>query len=92
MSLRGFAIMNFWSDDVSAAAAWSADFLGIPPYFERHAPAGRLAYAEFRVGDHQDELGIIDNGYRPPSATGAPGGADMHNSHHVDVVASPKQV
>lgn len=54
------------------------------PYFERSGPSGRLAYAEFRIGDHEDELGIIDSSYRPPGATTDPGGAVMH--WHVDNV------
>ncbi|WP_300013921.1 VOC family protein [Pseudonocardia sp.] len=82
MSLRGFATLNIWADDVAAAADWYAGFLGVPPYFERPGPEGRPAYIEFRLGDHHDELGIIDRRYAPPAATGGPGGAIMH--WHVD--------
>ena len=38
MSLRGFATLNIWADDVAAATAWYADFLGIEAYFMRPAP------------------------------------------------------
>ena len=82
MSLRGFATINYWADDVAAAADWYADLLGVRPYFERPGPGGRPAYVEFRVGDHQAELGIIDRAYAPPEATAGPGGAVMH--WHVD--------
>jgi len=82
VSLRGFATINYWADDVAAAADWYADLLGVRPYFERPGPGGRPAYVEFRVGDHQAELGIIDRAYAPPEAASGPGGAVMH--WHVD--------
>jgi hypothetical protein len=41
------------------ARSWYAQFLGIEPYFVRPED-GPPAYVEFRVGDYQDELGIID--------------------------------
>ncbi len=82
MSLRGFATLNIWADDVAAAAAWYAAFLGVDAYFDRPGPEGRPAYVEFRVGDHQAELGIIDRRYAPPGAAAGPGGAIMH--WHVD--------
>jgi predicted enzyme related to lactoylglutathione lyase len=74
--------MNIWADDVPAAAAWYADFLGQEPYFSRSGPDGRPAYIEFRIGDHADELGIIDRRWQPSAATAGPGGAIMH--WHVD--------
>lgn len=82
MSLRGFSTINVWADDVAAAAAWYVEFLGIEPYFVRPGPDGRPAYVEFRIGDSQDELGIIDRAYEPPSAAAGPGGVVMH--WHVD--------
>ena len=82
MSLRGFSTINFWADDVAAAAAWYTDFLGVTAYFQRPGPDGRLAYAEFRIGDYQAELGIIDRRYAPSGASAEPGGAIMH--WHVD--------
>jgi uncharacterized glyoxalase superfamily protein PhnB len=87
MSLRGFSTISFWAEDVGAAAAWYAEFLGFDPYFERSGPEGNLAYAEFRIGDYQNELGIIDRRYHPSQdATDTtaiePGGAVMH--WHVD--------
>ena len=59
-ALRGFATINFWAEDVAAARDWYADFLGTQAYFERTDAAGRLVYAEFRVGDSEVEFGIID--------------------------------
>ncbi len=82
MSLRGFATLNIWADDVPAAAAWYADFLGQEPYFSVPGPDGQAAYIEFRIGDHADELGIIDRRWQPAAATDGPGGAIMH--WHVD--------
>jgi predicted enzyme related to lactoylglutathione lyase len=82
MSFRGFATLNIYADDVPAAAEWYAEVLGVAPYFERPGPEGRPAYVEFRVGDHQAELGIIDRRFAPPGAPAQPGGAIMH--WHVD--------
>jgi predicted enzyme related to lactoylglutathione lyase len=89
MSLRGFATLNLWADDVTAAAAWYAEFLGIEPYFSQPGPDGVPAYIEFRIGDAADELGIIDRRYAPPSASRQPGGAIMH--WHVDDLESAVQ-
>jgi predicted enzyme related to lactoylglutathione lyase len=86
MTFRGFATISFWADDVPAAAAWYTQVLGLPPYFERPGPSGRAAYVEFRVGDHQAELGIIDRSYAPAGAADGPGGAIMH--WHVDDLAA----
>ena len=72
MSLRGFSTINFWADDVQAAADWYAQFLGIEPYFTRSGPDGKLAYAEFRIGDYEHELGIIDSRYRPAKSEISP--------------------
>ncbi len=82
VSLRGFSTISFWADDVPAALAWYAEFLGAEAYFERPGPDGRLAYAEFRIGDYQNELGIIDRKYQPSGAATRPGGAVMY--WHVD--------
>jgi predicted enzyme related to lactoylglutathione lyase len=82
MSLRGFATLNFFADDVPAAAAWYARFLGVEPYFEVPGPDGRAAYIEFRIGDLQAELGFIDRRFAPAGAPTTPGGAIMN--WHVD--------
>jgi len=86
LSLRGFATISYWADDVAAAKRWYADLLGIEPYFERSGPDGRPGYAEFRLGDYQAELGIIDRRYAPSGATTEPGGAIMH--WHVDDITA----
>ena len=53
--LRGFATVNYYADDLEAAAAWYTAVLGVEPYFR--IPGG---YIEFRIGDYQHELGIVD--------------------------------
>jgi predicted enzyme related to lactoylglutathione lyase len=68
---------------VEAAKNWYAELLGIQPYFVR-PEQGPPAYVEFRVGDYQDELGIIDRRFAPQGAAGDPGGVVMH--WHVDDV------
>src|SRR4029453_2782396 len=82
--LRGLATVSLWADDVKAARAWYSDVLGMEPYFQR-PDAEHPAYVEFRLGDYQDELGIIDSRYRPQPATTDPGGAIVY--WHVDDVA-----
>ena len=86
MSMRGFATINFWADDVPAAVDWYTQFLGVDAYFSRPGPDGRLAYAEFRIGDYQNELGIIDSRFRRSGAPTDPGGALMY--WHVDDLAA----
>lgn len=87
--LRGFATISYWADDIDAAKRWYAELLGIEPYFERSGPDGRPAYVEFRVGDYQDELGLIDRRWAPKDATAEPGGVVMH--WHVDDVEATYQ-
>jgi predicted enzyme related to lactoylglutathione lyase len=76
--LRGFATISFWANDLEAAKKWYSEVLGIAPYFERPG------YCEFRVGDHQDELGLIDSRYVPGGSATGPGGAITY--WHVDDV------
>lgn len=86
MNLRGFATINYWADDVSAAAAWYTELLGVEPYFQRPGPDGALAYAEFRIGDNEAELGLVSRAFAPPGLPSAPGGALMY--WHVDDLES----
>ncbi|MCE7004293.1 VOC family protein [Kibdelosporangium philippinense] len=78
--LRGLATVGYVADDVPAAAKWYADFLGIEPYFLR-PDAENPAYVEFRVGDYEHELGILDRRYAT-AAAGQPGSAAV--AWHVD--------
>ncbi|HET9301223.1 MAG TPA: VOC family protein [Propionibacteriaceae bacterium] len=75
--LRGFTTINYWADDVEAAQDWYAQVLEAEPYFVR-PEEGPPAYVEFRVGPDEDELGLIDRRYAPPSTPRDPGGAIMH--------------
>ncbi len=84
-TLRGVATINFWADDLPAATKWYTELLGIEPYFVRPVQ-GPPAYVEFRLGDYQHELGIIDSRYAPQGATAGPGGAVVY--WHVDDVAA----
>lgn len=82
--LRGFASVGFWAADLAAARTWYTELLGIEPYFQR-PDAEHPAYIEFRHGDYQHEVGIIDATYAPSGAAIGPGGAVI--SWHVDDVA-----
>jgi predicted enzyme related to lactoylglutathione lyase len=78
--LRGIATISFWADDLEAAKQWYTDLLGIPPYFERPG------YAEFRIGDYEHELGLIDSRYNPAGPSAGPVGAVVY--WHVDDLAA----
>ncbi|QQZ07669.1 VOC family protein [Heyndrickxia vini] len=77
-TLRGLTTVSFWTDDLAAAKKWYAKLLGIEPYFERPG------YVEFRLGDYQHELGLIDRTYAPNSAKTGPAGVIVY--WHVDDV------
>jgi len=79
--LRGLATISFFADDLAAAKDWYADLLGIQPYFVR-PEVGPPAYLEFRIGDYQHELGLIDSKYRPHGGTEGAAGAISY--WHVD--------
>ena len=82
--LRGFATVNFFADDVIAARDWYTDLFGIDAYFQRPTEE-EPAYVEFRIGDDEDELGIIDRRYAPHHHD-SPGGAIIY--WHVDDLAA----
>ena len=78
-ALRGVSTISYWAADLEAAKKWYTELLGIEPYFERPG------YCEFRIGDYEHELGIIDSKYAPFAASAAgPAGALMY--WHVDDV------
>jgi predicted enzyme related to lactoylglutathione lyase len=79
--LRGMATLNLWADDVIAARDWYTDLLGVRAYFQMPNPE-QPAYVEFRVGDYEHELGIIDRKYAPKAMQPGPGGAIL--LWHVD--------
>jgi predicted enzyme related to lactoylglutathione lyase len=72
------ATANYWARDWQAAKDWYADLIGFQPNFVRDG------YAEWRLGDHQDEFGLIDTRYLRPGATPGPGGVVLY--WHVDDV------
>lgn len=79
--LRGMATVNFWAEDVAAARNWYAELFGVQAYFQR-PDAEHPAYVEFRIGDNEDEFGIIDRRYAPKAMQPGPGGAIL--LWHVD--------
>jgi predicted enzyme related to lactoylglutathione lyase len=78
LTLRGLTTLNFYAANTAEAKEWYTQLLGFPPYFERPG------YMEFRIGDYQHELGIIDARFAPPVTNTTPGGAIMY--WHVDDV------
>jgi predicted enzyme related to lactoylglutathione lyase len=79
-TLRGLTTVSFWTDDLAAAKKWYAELLGSEPYFERPG------YIEFRLGDYQHELGLIDSRYAPDGSATTPAGAVVY--WHVDDVTA----
>jgi predicted enzyme related to lactoylglutathione lyase len=84
--LRGLTTVNLFADDVPAAVAWYTELLGNEPYFVRPAE-GAPAYVEFRIGDYQHELGIVDSRFAAHGRSDKPGGALVY-WHVNDVQAS----
>lgn len=79
--LRGFATVSFFADDLAAAKAWYTELLGLEPYFAVPTPENP-AYLEWRFGDIECELGIIDAKYSPHGVSDKPAGAVIF--WHVD--------
>jgi predicted enzyme related to lactoylglutathione lyase len=85
-ALRGVATISLWAADHPAAVTWYSELLGTKPYFERPG------YAEFRIGDYQTEVGIIDRAYAPHlTFPDGPAGVVLY-WHVVDVHATFKRV
>lgn len=74
--------MSLWADDLPAATQWYTELLGAPPYFSSEAAGRGPGYVEFRVGDYQHELGIIDRAFAPAGLATGCGGAVVY--WHVD--------
>ena len=87
-TLRGFATISYFAADLAAARKWYTELLGVEPYFVRPVD-GPAAYIEFRVGDYQHELGLIDSRYAPPGSASGPAGSVMY--WHVDDVKAAVQ-
>lgn len=79
--LRGLTTVTYFAADHDAAKRWYTELLGVEPYFDRPG------YAEFRIGDYQHELGLIDSSYAPHDTTGDPSGVVLY-WHVDDVVAA----
>lgn len=74
--LRGLSTVSFYAADLEAAKRWYTELLGIEPYFNKPG------YIEFRIGDYQHELGIIDAAYAPGGLPATPSGEIVY--WHVD--------
>ncbi|MGG3670571.1 glyoxalase [Bacillus cereus] len=79
-TLRGLTTVSFWTNNLADAKKWYAELLGSEPYFERPG------YVEFRIGDYQHELGLIDSLYAPVGTVTGPAGAIVY--WHVDDVTA----
>jgi predicted enzyme related to lactoylglutathione lyase len=79
-ALRGFATVSFFAADHVAAKKWYTELLGMEPYYDRPG------YFEFRIGDYQHELGVIDSKYMPDFDTSATGPTGAVIYWHVDDV------
>ena len=70
--LRELATVSFHADDLAAAGRWYTELLGIEPHYS--VPG----YLEFRIGESEDELGLIDARYRRTPAPATPPDAVVH--------------
>ena len=78
--LRGLTTVAYLAADLDAAKSWYTEVLGTEPYFNR------TEYVEFRIGDYEHELGILDSKFLGDlggdAAAATPGGAIVY--WHVD--------
>lgn len=79
--LRGICTTNFYADDVRAARDWYTELLGQKAYYASEDHGKPAGYVEFRVGDYQHELGILDRRFAAHQNT-EPAGATTY--WHVD--------
>ncbi|MGL4288775.1 MAG: VOC family protein [Phreatobacter sp.] len=83
---RGVCTVAYLAADHAAAKQWYAEVIGVAPYMDKPG------YAEFRFGDYQHELGIIDAkfigvlGGGEAAAAPTPGGAIAY--WHVDDITA----
>ncbi len=84
--LRGLSTLNLFAEDLPAATRWYTEVLGVKPYFTSEAAGRGPGYVEFRIGDYQHELGVIDRRFAPPGLTADPGGGIVY--WHVDNVTA----
>src|SRR5918994_5721928 len=70
--LRGMSTVNLWADDLPAATRWYTELLGVEPYFSSEAAGRGPRFVEFRIGDYQHELGIIDRRFAPAGLAAGP--------------------
>jgi len=82
--LRGLSTVSLYAADMEEATRWYTDVLGVEPYFIRPVPPDPPAYIEFRIGDYQHGLGVIDSRYAPAGVTPGPASAVIY--WHVDDV------
>lgn len=80
---RGIANVNLIAPDMDRAVAWYTDVMGAEPYFVR-PDSGTPQYAEWRFGDDEDELALMDASFRPVPP--GPGSVLVHL--HADDVRS----
>lgn len=74
--LKGLTTVSFFATNHEKAVKWYSDFLETEPYFNMPG------YSEFRIGDYQHELGIIDSKFAPENMSIKPTGAVVF--WHVD--------
>lgn len=84
--MRGLTTVSLYAPDLEAAKRWYTELLGVEPYFIRPEPPAEPGYIEFRIGDYQHELGVIDSRYAPAGAASGPSGAVVY--WHVDDVTA----
>lgn len=74
--LRGMSTVALLANDFEGAKRWYTELLGVAPYFDQPW------YAEFRIGDYQHELGILNGEFAGQlggvPATDRPGGVVLY--------------
>jgi hypothetical protein len=63
--LRGVSTMNLWAEDLPADPLVHRT-VGVDPYLIAEVGGRGSGFVEFRIGDYQHKLGIIDRRFAPP--------------------------
>jgi predicted enzyme related to lactoylglutathione lyase len=73
--LKGMSTITMFADDLAAAERWYSELLGMQPYFRSENVGRGPGYVEYRLGDYQHELGILDRRFASPKVAASGCGA-----------------
>ena len=77
--LRGFATIDYWTDDIEAAKQWYAELLAVEPFSSAQGRMAASAMSSSRIGTTRPSWAwSIATGHRPVRRRGQMGDHDWH--------------